>query len=611
MRTTRVLVCCLVMGLLSVSIFGAVNQQKIYSLDSDVYDALEVLYIHQGLSLPSTTGPYSQAELSLMVEKIKASALQGSMKQTYEYVQGVLGVEPKTQGKGIGLSWGFDATLETYTHSDTTDFIGRDSWNYDSINHKPLLTVSLETWPAESFYGYSELSVGNTHTLENGFGTTTFATNIPMIPPSLMPDLDFNIPYRAFVAAGGEHWSLQAGRDRLSWGAGHTGNLMLSDSFKYHNMARVTTFSDKFKYTFVTSFFPHPLHYYDNVQSGVGYYKNPETGDIEEVSVYYNTQNDGPTEGDGQATALNGIYMFMSHRLEWRMFQDKVGLTLTESIMYQSKENYLDIRILNPAMIFHDYYIRSNANSILGLEIDYTPVNGLNIYAQAAVDEFSLPGEDVPSETETNFPITFGYLAGIKGVVPVADAVGYGSLEFAYTDPYLYLRYSETSSPDDSSSGYDDYGLNYVGAIREFTNKSGMRYNSEFIGYTYGNDALVVNLNGGVKSYGKWNLSGNVFYMAHGTFDMFTYWTRVGGGVADIPTTPTSGGSVGNYADSSYASRNAVEHTLVAGLYGSYQITDTLKTFGQLDYITIQNYQNIAGQKASDIQLTLGLSYTI
>ena len=48
MRITRVLVCCLVMCLLSASIFGAVNQQKIYSLDSDVYEALEALYIHHG-----------------------------------------------------------------------------------------------------------------------------------------------------------------------------------------------------------------------------------------------------------------------------------------------------------------------------------------------------------------------------------------------------------------------------------------------------------------------------------------------------------------------------------------------------------------------------------
>ncbi|RFU95527.1 hypothetical protein DYP60_03380 [Sphaerochaeta halotolerans] len=121
--------------------------------------------------------------------------------------------------------------------------------------------MSLETWPGGAFYGYSELSVGNTYTLENGFGTTPFGTNVPMIPPSLIPDLDFNMPYRAFVATGGEHWSFQIGRDRLSWGAGQTGNLMVSDSFKYHTMARVTTFSDWFKYTFVTSFFPHPSQY--------------------------------------------------------------------------------------------------------------------------------------------------------------------------------------------------------------------------------------------------------------------------------------------------------------------------------------------------------------
>lgn len=105
--------------------------------------------------------------------------------------------------------------------------------------------------------------MGNTYTLENGFGTTPFGTNVPMIPPSLIPDLDFNMPYRAFVATGGEHWSFQIGRDRLSWGAGQTGNLMVSDSFKYHTMARVTTFSDWFKYTFVTSFFRILANIYD------------------------------------------------------------------------------------------------------------------------------------------------------------------------------------------------------------------------------------------------------------------------------------------------------------------------------------------------------------
>jgi hypothetical protein len=56
--------------------------------------------------------------------------------------------------------------------------------------------------------------------------------------------------------------------------------------------------------------------------------------------------------------------MFMSHRLEWRMFRDKVNFALTEAIMYQSSTNFIDLQVLNPVMIYHDYYIRSNSNSI-------------------------------------------------------------------------------------------------------------------------------------------------------------------------------------------------------------------------------------------------------
>ncbi|WP_332447655.1 hypothetical protein [Sphaerochaeta sp.] len=587
MRVSRTLALVLLAAfLVSSPVVASANQQKIYSLDSDLYSALEVLYISQGLSLPSTTGPYSQSEFALMLEKIDRSRLDGGLLTTYDYVSGQLGLQPKIQGNGIGMSWNFDTTVETYTHTDTTNFVGRQEWNRSWNDQKPLLSIGLETWPGDNFYGYSEFTVGNTYTLENGFGSTAFSTNIPVVPPAVLMDLDFNMPYRAFVAAGGDHWTFQLGRDRLSWGAGTTGNLMLSDNLKYHNMARITTFSDRFKYTFVTSFFPHP-------------------------SAYYEDGDSSPLTGDGQDELLNGLYLFMAHRLEWRMFEDKVGLTLTESIMYQSSENLLDLRILNPAMIFHDYYIRSNANSLLGLELDYTPIKGLNLYGQMVVDEFSLPGEPVPSATVSNFPVTFGYLAGVKGVLPLKHLVGYGSLEGAYTDPYLYLRYTTNSSP--TSSVHDSYGLNYVGVIREFTNKMGTHYNPSFLGYPYGNDAVVVNLNAGLRSYGNWNVSGNVFYMAHGTFDMFTIYSEVGDTKAPIVTTPTDDGSssIGNYNDATYATRDAVSHTLVAGVHGSYQLSSMLSLFGQVDFITIANYQNHSSRTAGDVQLTFGLTCSI
>jgi hypothetical protein len=595
MKRKTVVAVVMLVFCLSVLFAGSssTNKQKIYSLDNDIYEAIALVYVSQGHSLPSTTGPYSQAELEAMLDRIDESRLEGPFRDAYEYAATELGLWP--EGNDV-FDFSFEASLEGYAHTNTETFVGRDSWIRGWIEQEPMITLALETWPGESFYGYSEFTVGNTYTLENGFGSTALSTNLIMVAPATFEDLDFNMPYRAFVAAGGDHWTFQLGRDRLSWGAGVSGNLFVGDNLKYHNMARFTAFGDRFKYTFLTSFFPHAQSYMDVVD---------ETDDETDMD-----SSGDPTTGDNQGTVIDGITMFMAHRLEWRLPNDKVGITLTESIMYQSAENLIDLRILNPAMIFHDLYIRSNANSLLGLEIDYTPVQGLNFYGQAVVDEFSLPGETVPSETESNYPMALGYLAGAKTVFPVGDLAGYASLEFAYTDPFLYLRYqTESGATADDSDGYS---LNYVGVIREFTVYGTMYYNAEFIGYKYGGDAIVINLNGGVKQYGKWNVEANAFYMWHGTFDIYTAWSQIGGdsGVPYDISTPTDEHYTENYADDDVSDRDSVSRTLVLGVNGSYEISRYLTAFGQIDYIHVANYENVSGVNEQDVQLTLGITYS-
>ena len=585
MKKTVLFVCTLVLiGSLGFA-DATENRQKIYSVDSDVFEAITYLYIDQGFALPSTTGPWSAAELLFMLERINPSQLSASMKEAYNYATETLQQQPKILSKGIDFSWNFDANLESYVHTNTEDFLGRDTWIRGFMDQKPLLSISLETWPADNFYGYSEFTIGNNKTLTvNEFGSTSIASNLIVLPPAVLSDLDFNMPYRAFVAAGGDHWTFQLGRDRMNWGAGTSGNLMLGDNLAYHNMGKFTTFGEKYKYTFVTSFFPHASSYMDS---------------------------DPPTEGDSQFTAIDGINLFMAHRLEWRMFRDKIGITVTESVMYQSEENVFDLRFLNPAAIFHNYYIRANANSLLGLEVDYSPIKGLNIYGQAVVDEFSLPGEPIPSETEKNYPPSFGYLAGARYVTSIRDLIGTASIEFAYTDPFLYLRDMQT--PDASTTNTPTYHLNHVGVIREFTTEE-TNYHADFLGYQYGPDAIVINVNGGVKDFGKWHVDLNGFYMIHGTHDIYTAWSNIGfnTGVPHDVSTPTTDHLTVNYNDSdAQAERDSASQTLVIGASGSYQIMKGLSTFGQLDYININNYGNIQGQKVHDVQLTLGISYSL
>lgn len=125
------------------------------------------------------------------------------------------------------MEWGIEAALETYAHTNTDSelFRGRFNWNYAAINHKPMIKVSLETWPVDSFYGYGEISIGNYYHTEGtagggkDFGATHFNTNLYGFqnpPDFVFLYFNLNMPYRAFVSAGGDHWSLQVGRDRMS-----------------------------------------------------------------------------------------------------------------------------------------------------------------------------------------------------------------------------------------------------------------------------------------------------------------------------------------------------------------------------------------------------------
>lgn len=48
----------------------AANMQKIFQIDSDVYEALTFLYMEQGKSVPSSSGPWSADELMKMLDRI-------------------------------------------------------------------------------------------------------------------------------------------------------------------------------------------------------------------------------------------------------------------------------------------------------------------------------------------------------------------------------------------------------------------------------------------------------------------------------------------------------------------------------------------------------------
>ena len=176
-----------------------------------------------------------------------------------------------------------------------------------------------------------------------------------------------------------------------------------------------------------------------------------------------------------QARPREGLSMFIAHRLEWRI-GERADMAITEAIMYQSESGNIDLSVLSPTALFHNYYmsptalfhnyyIRGNANSLLSFELDMTIFRNFNFYAVFLIDEINGPGE---YDSDEPFPPSaFGAQVGIRTSWPMEHGYLYGSLEGVYTDPFLYLR---DDGRDPRGSGA--YGVNFIVAVPEYVNGS-------------------------------------------------------------------------------------------------------------------------------------------
>ena len=348
---------CMVFTATAMFSLGAVNDQRIIDLDSPVYRNLAALYLLQGKALPSTSLPYSDDEARLALASLDEGALASDAeRELYRAIEADLSPLRSSAGQ-LDYRIAGDLTLEGYLHTNPASFNSERDWSRGYGKRSALGTLTFETWPLSSFYSYFALPVMNnfgvvssSSTIPNElpntlYGREVFTTNIIMLSPNKIETIDLNFPYRAFVSIGGPHWNLQIGREWISWGAGKSGNFMVSDNLPYQQMGRFTTYFDTFKYTLLASFFTHPK---------INDYPLPNAG------------------ANQQDLLADGIKLFLAHRVEVKLLQQRLSLAVGESMMYQSATGSIDLRFLNPVGFYHNQYIRGNSNSMLSVEADYT-----------------------------------------------------------------------------------------------------------------------------------------------------------------------------------------------------------------------------------------------
>lgn len=561
----------------ATSSFALTNKQYVVPVDEseNIIGIMQSLYIESGMALPSSTMPYSVAELELMAKQIKLKELSKTGIVQYQYLQDKLSSYTKEIDNDLNYQIRATLNLESYAHFNTDYFIKRSDWNYDFKEQQKFLTLHMDFMAEDLAYSYVNFQLGatehvyNSHLTNIDFGTNNYATNIPLLDVVSSMNISTELSDRAFVAIGGDNWSAQFGRDQLSWGNGISGNLFLSNNLEYQNMGRFTFFGKKFKYTYLATFLPFQGNY------------------VKTDGIPLNTSQDQP---------LRGFSMFSAHKIEGRAFSDKLGWGISEGNMFVSEDSSFDISALNPMLSYHSLFYKANCNSIISGDLDFTFSNNVNIYAQIVIDDLVVPvGE---SKSGSWSPDAYGALIGLRHVKNELEYQNMTSVEFAYTTPYLYLRNKGTS---DTQQGY---GINYIVALRKF-NQNGIYYDKKFLGYEYGGDAMVFNFNNKIYDRNRWSFDTNLFLMCHGTFDTDTTWSTVGPDTGrDEVYSPTKT----NYKDG----KNAPEYTGIMGFNFTIKPIKHFSIYAQLDFIGIVNPGNIyihgKDNVQGDIQLSIGTS---
>jgi hypothetical protein len=584
---------------------SAQNLQQIVPIDSEIYQAIKALYIAQGLALPSTAGPWSKDELLAMLDRLDVSRLSGSSLNSYDFV--LDNVKPSDKA----FKFKGDATLQMFAHTNPAQFISQDLYMRHQNRTEPLLNLNFDFFLTDYSYGHFEFPImfslfgdnaaapQHTVTIPQSLSHSTHSIglNIPFLVESAR-SLNSSFPYRTLVSAGGTKWNVQIGRDRLSWGPGESGNFMVGDHVHYHTGGRITFYGNHLKYMYNVSSFAYPGEYYlFDGDTGIINGWVPSTGA---------TYADGsPLEHVPERNRLKGLNLFIAHRLEWRAFKHKLGFALNESVIYQTHDGVINPDVLLPSMMLHNLFRSDNQNSLLTVEADFSPIPFLNLYGQLAVDEFHVPVENKPESAELASQNTIAFMLGAKTAIPLFfKGIFSASLEYVQASPYMYVHTSEPGGP-----------MTYIVANRYVNGLSDYAYPEEFLGYRWGGDVRVFNIHAEYRQFGAWNIGLNLLLMTHGTHDKWTAYSGVY--TADSEYFPKDVAitedhkNVENYADSTAGgTRNAAYHLKALSFIGSYNFLSHFNLFGQLDFVFVNNFANIAGQNEFDFQATLGIKYS-
>jgi hypothetical protein len=436
--------------------------QKIVYPDEWVYDAIAVLSREQR-TVFFADSTLTIGQIERILTEIDEDALSPSGKIIYERVTGYLHSSPWLSYQSDALSVGVDVAVQPEGYFKTNPDV---PWIYDHHSRNPIflapITLSFGRWitlEMDPFFGENEKAATLHHNYIN-------------VPLDMVTEGDLHFPKRAYLNAGipfgkasGVNFALGIGED--FFGRTRTGSIILSDYLERSNYAQLSVFSPVVKYT--AEIMQHEVNKYQ--------------------------------------------YM---HYLQVRPHRI-VSISLTEGVMVNAP---LELRFLNPMMIFHSYESyktytsynedigadpvltapeddSSRVGSFFGAKIELQPVKYLRLYGLFAMNQLQL-GIEKKEWSDKLTPDALAFQAGTEVSIPVPRGYWLFGLEGVYTYPYMYVLH--------------DKGWSFYKELAEVDNMK-VRY---WVGTPFGPDSIAGALWVGYHDSTQWSLEFSFLFAAQG-----------------------------------------------------------------------------------------------
>lgn len=529
-------------------------QANRFDYDEPAIRALRYAAWEAGTLFGSAAAPYTLADVRLTLGRTDRSLARnpGSLESSLALMRlsWLSDAAPDPDDMGLGASIGADAAFEAYPRLYESGDAGTP-WPWSE--RAALLRLPVSFSALGVFYARAAIELREDHN----------AVELDVVPANWSnwiesgDYIDYAFPFESFASAEYGPLSASVGRDRLRWGPGATGTLVLSDAPDHYDYLDAGITGDWFAYRFMR------------------------------VSL-------DPSVTAAELAALPDTFVsaknLFLHRFEF-LFGGRVAFALTEGLMVGGVEP--DLSYANPFLVLHNMWAwnrtkfdgipdndMTSAASILGAELRVNPWRFVELYGSFAMNQLQTDYERSRyGGAAATIPNAYAWQAGADAAYPFMGGWIRATAEYVFTNPWMYVRENSLNSfiwrrvlPSNVSAD----------------GKSSLA--SAPIGYRYGPDSRVFFCSLGWDAPGALSFAASAEYAERGEQTIESAYHE--GEAAVELTTPTG----------------IPERTASVTLESSWSPRAGVSLYGAFVFRHIENSGHLEGQTASAMDALVGIS---